>query len=35
MKFANNLAFPLGGPDNKADVAAALRYQDFIVGVMK
>ena len=32
-KFANNLAVPLE-PANKADVAVALRYQDFILGIM-
>jgi beta-glucosidase/6-phospho-beta-glucosidase/beta-galactosidase len=32
-KFANNLAVPLD-PENQADVAAALRYQDFLLGIM-
>ncbi|TIA80898.1 beta-glucosidase [Aureobasidium pullulans] len=32
VKFANNLAVPRD-PANKDDVAAALRYQDFILGV--
>jgi beta-glucosidase/6-phospho-beta-glucosidase/beta-galactosidase len=34
LKFANNLAVPLHGPDNTSDVAAALRYQDFVLGIM-
>ena len=33
MKFANNLAIPLD-TSNEADVAAALRYQDFSLGIM-
>ncbi|EQB56157.1 hypothetical protein CGLO_03851 [Colletotrichum gloeosporioides Cg-14] len=33
MKFANNLAVPLN-PGSEADVNAAYRYQDFILGVM-
>lgn len=33
MKFANNLAVPLD-PTNADDVTAALRYQDFILGIM-
>lgn len=33
MKFANNLAVPLD-LGNKADVDVALRYQDFILGIM-
>lgn len=33
MKFANNLAIPLN-TSNPDDVAASLRYQDFVVGVM-
>ncbi|KAK3935345.1 beta-glucosidase [Diplogelasinospora grovesii] len=33
LKFANNLAVPLD-PDNADDVAAALRYQDFLLGIM-
>ena len=33
MKFANNLAIPLD-TNNATDVAAALRYQDFSLGVM-
>jgi len=33
MKFANNLAIPLD-TNNAADKAAALRYQDFILGVV-
>lgn len=33
MKFANNLAVPLD-PENTNDVAAAYRYQDFILGIM-
>jgi beta-glucosidase/6-phospho-beta-glucosidase/beta-galactosidase len=33
MKFANNLALPLD-TSNADDVAAALRYQDFSLGVM-
>ncbi|KAF6838416.1 beta-glucosidase [Colletotrichum plurivorum] len=33
MKFANNLALPLD-PSNPDDVAAAHRYQDFIIGIM-
>ena len=32
MKFANNLAIPF--TDSPADVAAALRYQDFSLGIM-
>ncbi|KAL1962126.1 hypothetical protein VTN77DRAFT_593 [Rasamsonia byssochlamydoides] len=33
MKFANNLALPLD-PTNSSHVSAALRYQDFILGIM-
>lgn len=33
MKFANNLAVPLD-LDNREDVAAAYRYQDFLLGIM-
>ena len=33
LKFANNLAVPRD-PTNAGDVAAALRYQDFILGIM-
>ncbi|PYH93545.1 beta-glucosidase [Aspergillus ellipticus CBS 707.79] len=33
MKFANNLAVPLD-PSNSSHVEAALRYQNFILGVM-
>ena len=33
MKFANNLAIPLD-TGKEADVAAALRYQDFSLGIM-
>lgn len=33
MKFANNLAMPLD-PSNESHVSAALRYQDFILGIM-
>ena len=33
MKFANNLAVPLD-PANKSDIDIALRYQDFILGIM-
>lgn len=33
LKFANNLALPLD-PSNSSHVAAALRYQDFILGIM-
>ncbi|KAH8822066.1 beta-glucosidase [Xylogone sp. PMI_703] len=33
MKFANNLGIPLDR-NNPADVAAALRYQDFSLGIM-
>jgi beta-glucosidase/6-phospho-beta-glucosidase/beta-galactosidase len=33
IKFANNLAIPLD-TNNAADVAAALRYQDFSLGIM-
>jgi beta-glucosidase/6-phospho-beta-glucosidase/beta-galactosidase len=33
MKFANNLAFPLD-PTSKSDVSVALRYQDFLLGIM-
>jgi beta-glucosidase/6-phospho-beta-glucosidase/beta-galactosidase len=34
LKVTNNLAVPLHGPDNTSDVAAALRYQDFVLGIM-
>ncbi|KAJ1323191.1 beta-glucosidase [Microdochium nivale] len=34
LKFANNLAYPLHGPDNATDVAAAIRYQEIIFGIM-
>ncbi|RFU26418.1 hypothetical protein B7463_g9920, partial [Scytalidium lignicola] len=33
MKFTNNLGIPLDR-NNLADVAAALRYQDFSLGIM-
>jgi hypothetical protein len=33
MKFANNLAIPID-TSNEAYVAAALRYQDFSLGIM-
>ncbi|KIJ35890.1 glycoside hydrolase family 1 protein [Sphaerobolus stellatus SS14] len=33
MKFANNLPIPLNS-SSRADIAAALRYQDFSLGVM-
>ena len=32
FKFANNIAIPLDG-SNPDDIAAALRYQDFILGI--
>jgi hypothetical protein len=34
FKFANNLAYPLNGPSNDSDVAAALRYQNMVLGMM-
>ncbi|KAF7539755.1 hypothetical protein G7054_g1880 [Neopestalotiopsis clavispora] len=34
FKFANNLAYPLNGPANDTDVAAALRYQNIVLGLM-
>ncbi|KAH8651387.1 beta-glucosidase [Xylariales sp. PMI_506] len=34
MKLANDMAYPLHGPSNASDVAAALRYQDFVLGIM-
>ncbi|KAH8901296.1 glycoside hydrolase [Thozetella sp. PMI_491] len=33
VKLANLLAYPLHGPDNADDVAAALRYQDVALGI--
>ena len=32
LKFANNIAIPLD-PTNSSDLAAAIRYQDFILGI--
>jgi len=32
LKFANNIALPLNR-GNESDIQAALRYQDFIVGI--
>lgn len=34
FKFANNLAYPLHGPPNTRDVAASIRYQNMVLGMM-
>ncbi|KAB8217085.1 beta-glucosidase [Aspergillus novoparasiticus] len=34
FKFANNLAYPLHGPSNASDVAASVRYQNMVLGMM-
>ncbi|ETS77688.1 hypothetical protein PFICI_09750 [Pestalotiopsis fici W106-1] len=34
IKFANNMAYPLHGPENATDVAAATRYQDMVWKIM-